>query len=162
MPYKIQRPNQYQFFTVGWAQPIQLVNLCISSLGQLYQTQAARDAVRQQFTNSLSAVVQEDLRFPETGFRVFALSAELKPLWEALMEAFDTKNRIIETEEETRPSTTEVVSATRRVDDSTVAIRSELANLLKALQDGAGYYNRERFEEQMAWTQPAATTSRTT
>jgi len=104
----------------------------------------------------LSSVVAEDLRFPETGYRVYVMSAVLKPLYEALMKSFDTKNRIIETEEESRPSSLEVANATQRVDDATVAIRSQLQGLITELQNGNGYYDRSSFEAIMPWVAPAA------
>lgn len=136
-----------------------LLNLCVSSLGELFQTQAARDTVRNQFANVLSAAVTENQRFPETGFRVYVNSPVLKPIYEALMKSFDTKNRIIETEEELRPTASEVANATQRVDDATVGIRSQIQALQSSLQNGDGYFNRASFEMLMAWTAPAAGTA---
>lgn len=136
-----------------------LLNLCVSSLGELFQTQAARDTVRNQFANVLSAAVTENQRFPETGFRVYINSPVLKPIYEALMKSFDTKNRIIETEEELRPTASEVANATQRVDDATVGIRSQIQALQSSLQNGDGYFNRASFEMLMAWTAPAAGTA---
>jgi hypothetical protein len=133
-----------------------LLNLCVSSLGELFQTQAARDTVRNQFANVLSAAVTENQRFPEAGFRVYINSPVLKPIYEALMKSFDTKNRIIETEEELRPTASEVANATQRVDDATVGIRSQIQALLASLQNGDGYFNRSSFEMLMAWVTPAA------
>ncbi|WBG54323.1 coat protein [Piper chlorosis virus] len=156
MPYTVTNPNQYQYFATAWAPPKQLIDLCVSAQGQHYQTQSARDTVREQFSNILQSVVAEDLRFPEAGFRVFTLSAVLKPLFEALMKSFDTKNRIIETEEESRPTSTEVVTATQRVDDATVAIRSHIQAIVTELQNGNGYFNRAQFEAIIAWVAPAA------
>lgn len=136
-----------------------LLNLCVSSLGELFQTQAARDTVRNQFANVLSAAVTENQRFPETGFRVYVNSPVLKPIYEALMKSFDTKNRIIETEEELRPTASEVANATQRVDDATVGIRSQIQALQSSLQNGDGYFNRASFEMLMVWTAPAAGTA---
>jgi hypothetical protein len=138
---------------------VTLLNLCVSSLGELFQTQAARDTVRNQFANVLSAAVTENQRFPETGFRVYVNSPVLKPIYEALMKSFDTKNRIIETEEELRPTASEVANATQRVDDATVGIRSQIQALQSSLQNGDGYFNRASFEMLMAWTAPAAGTA---
>lgn len=131
------------------------MNLCVSAQGQLFQTQSARDTVREQFSNSLTSPVSTEVRFPDR-YMVYLGSAAVKPLFEALMQSTDTKNRIIETVEESRPSTAEVVNATQRVDDATVAIRSQLQELYTALQNGNGFYNRTSFEAQMPWVEPVA------
>nr|WIW79816.1 coat protein [Turnip vein-clearing virus] len=157
MSYNITNPNQYQYFAAVWAEPIPMLNQCMSALSQSYQTQAARDTVRQQFSNLLSAVVTPSQRFPETGSRVYVNSAVIKPLYEALMKSFDTRNRIIETEEESRPSASEVANATQRVDDATVAIRSQIQLLLSELSSGHGYMNRAEFEALLPWTTAPAT-----
>lgn len=73
------------------------------------------------------------------------------------MKSFDTKNRIIETEEESRPSASEVANATQRVDDATVAIRSQIQLLLNELSNGHGYMNRAEFEAILPWTTAPAT-----
>lgn len=134
-----------------------MLNQCVSALSQSYQTQAARDTVRQQFSNLSSTVVTPNQRFPETGFRVFINSAVIKPLYEALMKSLDTKNRILETEEESRPSASEVANATQRIDDATVAVRSQIQLLLNELSSGNGYMNRAEFEALMPWTTAPAT-----
>nr|CAJ13874.1 coat protein [Ribgrass mosaic virus] len=157
MSYNITSSNQYQYFAAVWAEPTPMLNQCVSALSQSYQTQAGRDTVRQQFSNLLSTVVAPNQRFPDTGFRVYVNSAVIKPLYEALMKSFDTKNRIIETEEESRPSASEVANATQRVDDATVAIRSQLQLLLNELSNGHGFMNRAEFEAIMPWTTAPAT-----
>lgn len=134
-----------------------MLNQCVSALSQSFQTQAGRDTVRQQFSNLLNTVVAPNQRFPDTGFRVYVNSAVIKPLYEALMKSFDTKNRIIETEEESRPSASEVANATQRVDDATVAIRSQIQLLLNELTNGHGYMNRAEFEAILPWTTAPAT-----
>nr|UOF93194.1 coat protein [Streptocarpus flower break virus] len=156
MSYVVVLPNQLQFFTNAWADPIQLMNLCSASLSQIFQTQAARDAVREQFGNTLRSVVTQTTRFPEAGFQVYINDAALKPLWENLLKSFDTKNRILETEEETRPSTAEVLNATQRVDDSTTAIRGALQRLSDELNRGSGYMNRTSFETILPWSAATA------
>jgi hypothetical protein len=67
------------------------------------------------------------------------------------MKAFDTKNRVLETEDVVKPSTSEVINATQRVDDSTVAIRSQLAELVTVLGQSSIYYNRRDFERVVTW-----------
>nr|ACV13193.1 coat protein [Ribgrass mosaic virus]ACV13197.1 coat protein [Ribgrass mosaic virus] len=157
MSYNITSSNQYQYFAAVWAEPTPMLNQCVSALSQSFQTQAGRDTVRQQFSNLLSAIVAPNQRFPDTGFRVYVNSAVIKPLYEALMKSFDTKNRIIETEEESRPSASEVANATQRVDDATVAIRSQIQLLLNELSNGHGYMNRAEFEAIVPWTTTPAT-----
>nr|UVK78389.1 MAG: coat protein [Plantago tobamovirus 1] len=157
MSYNITNPSQYQYFAAVWAEPVPMLNQCVSALSQSYQTQAARDTVRQQFSNLSSTVVTPNQRFPETGFRVFINSAVIKPLYEALMKSLDTKNRILETEEESRPSASEVANATQRIDDATVAVRSQIQLLLNELSSGNGYMNRAEFEALMPWTTAPAT-----
>lgn len=130
-----------------------LMSLCISAQGQLFQTQSARDTARDQFSGSFRALPAPNVRFPDNGFYVYVNNAKIKPIHSALLKAFDTKNRIIETEEETRPTNGEVMSATRRVDDATVAIRSELSALLNELQNGSGFFNRSSFETVVHWSE---------
>nr|AZF99049.1 orf4 [Ullucus tobamovirus 1] len=156
MSYVVTEPSQYQYLAAAWAQPLDLINLCSSALGQHFQTQAGRDVTREQFSNILQVVVSPSLRFPETGHRVFLLTPALKSVYESLMASFDTKNRIIEKEEEVRPSSSEVATAVRRVDDATVAIRSQVQALLSAVQTGVGFYDRTSFERLIPWTVPAA------
>lgn len=86
---------------------------------------------------------------------MFLLTPALKSVYESLMASFDTKNRIIEKEEEVRPSSSEVATAVRRVDDATVAIRSQVQALLSAVQTGVGFYDRTSFEQLIPWTAPA-------
>lgn len=87
------------------------------------------------------------------------MSPVMNPIYQALMKAFDTKNRIIETTEEAKPTTSEMLNATQRVDDATVAIRSQLEELLSALEQPSSYYNQSSFESGsgLVWTAaPAA------
>lgn len=89
---------------------------------------------------------------------MFIQDPVIRPIWNQLLKAFDTKNRILETEEEARPTASEVGNATQRVDDATVAIRSELANLQEALGKGSGFYDQASFEATsgLVWANPAA------
>nr|pir coat protein - tobacco mosaic virus (strain HR) [Tobacco mosaic virus] len=155
--YNITNSNQYQYFAAVWAEPTPMLNQCVSALSQSYQTQAGRDTVRQQFANLLSTIVAPNQRFPDTGFRVYVNSAVIKPLYEALMKSFDTRNRIIQTEEQSRPSASQVANATQRVDDATVAIRSQIQLLLNELSNHGGYMNRAEFEAILPWTTAPAT-----
>ncbi|ARI47181.1 CP [Hoya chlorotic spot virus] len=156
MVYQITSPNQVAYLTASWIPSVTLINLCNRGLGQLFQAQAARDVTREQFSNCLGVLVTEDTRFPETGFFVYLNDPVIKPIYEALMKSFDTKNRIIEVEEESRPGNGEIQSATRRVDDATVAIRSEIQNMLNVLVNGGAFYNRTSFERIFTWTEASS------
>lgn len=156
MPYAITSPNQVAYLGAAWADPIALQDLCTISLGNQFQTQNARTAVQQQFAEQFKTVPQINVRFTDgpSGFRVFRFNSSLDPLITALMGSFDTRNRIIEVDNAPSPSATEVVSATQRVDDATVNIRSCISNLLNELARGTGYLNTVSFEATsgLVWT----------
>lgn len=129
------------------------MSLCIKAQGELFQTQAARDSTRQQFAGSFTMLPTYNSRFPISGYYVYVNNAKIKPIYSALLKSFDTKNRVLETEEETRPTNGEIVSATQRVDDATVAIRSQLMALSNELQNGSGFFDRTSFETIVHWSE---------
>ena len=90
---------------------------------------------------------------------MYRYNAVLDPLVTALLGAFDTRNRIIEVENQANPTTAETLDATRRVDDATVAIRSAINNLVVELIRGTGSYNQSAFESTsgLVWTSGPAT-----
>ncbi|QOC69617.1 coat protein [Hoya necrotic spot virus] len=157
MTYTINSANQVVYMAASWVELKVLLNLCHSALGQLFQAQAARDVTREQFSSCVTVLITDVVRFPEKGFYVFIYDPVIRPIYEALLKSFDTKNRIIETEEESRPSGNEVQNATRRVDDATVAIRSELQNMITVLTNGGATFNRSSFENIVPWTDVAST-----
>lgn len=146
MSYTIATPSQFVFLSSAWADPIELINLCTNSLGNQFQTQQARTTVQRQFSEVWKPVPQVAVRFPDSGFKVYRYNAVLDPLVTALLGAFDTRNRIIEVENQANPTTAETLDATRRVDDATVAIRSAINNLVVELVKGTGLYNQSTFE----------------
>lgn len=153
MPYTLTSAKQIAFLTSSYADPSALINLCLSSQGNQFQTQNARTTVQQQFTDIWNTVPTVESRFPSGKFYVYRLDATIDPLVTSLLDAFDTRNRIIETESPANPTTTEVVNATQRVDDATVNIRSCISNLLNELRRGTGMLNQTTFESvsQLTW-----------
>lgn len=106
MPYTVSSPNQLVYFGSVWADPIALIDLCTVSLGNQFQTQNARTTVQQQFSDLFKTVPTRTIRFSdgENGFRVFRYNSTLDPLITALLNSFDTRNRIIETENPANPT----------------------------------------------------------
>lgn len=103
-----------------------------------------------------------DVRFPTGKWYVWYYSPVLSESFKQLMKAADTRNRILETEGQgSRPSGAEVETATRRVDDSTVAIREALDDLERQVLESNGVYNRETFEKEseLVWQDAAAASS---
>ena len=159
MSYSITTPSQFVFLSSAWADPIELINLCTNALGNQFQTQQARTVVQRQFSEVWKPSPQVTVRFPDSDFKVYRYNAVLDPLVTALLGAFDTRNRIIEVENQANPTTAETLDATRRVDDATVAIRSAINNLIVELIRGTGSYNRSSFESSsgLVWTSGPAT-----
>ncbi|BDB16633.1 coat protein [Scopolia mild mottle virus] len=154
MPYTIIAPNQFAYLTGSYANPVALIDLCNVSQGNQFQTQQARTTAQQQFTDVWKTVPTGDNRFPISTYLVYRLNSTIEPLVTALLNSFDTRNRIIETENPANPSTTEVVNATQRIDDATVNIRSCINNLMNELVRGTGFLNQASFEatSQLTWT----------
>ena len=133
MSYAITSPSQFVFLSSAWADPVELINICTNSLGNQFQTQQARTTVQQQFSEVWKPFPQSTVRFPDNVFKVYRYNAVIDPLITALLGTFDTRNRIIEVENQQSPTTAETLDATRRVDDATVAIRSAVNNSLTKL-----------------------------
>lgn len=153
MSYTISTPEQYAYFTASYADPIALMNLCNSALSNQFQTQNARTTVQQQFGDIWKNVPSVSVRFPETGFYVYRLDSTIEPLVTALLNAFDTRNRVIEVDNPSNPTTAETLNANQRIDDATVNIRACINNLMNPLNRGVGYLNRASFEatSQLTW-----------
>lgn len=112
-----------------------------------FQTQAGRDNIRKTLTSMVRSVASVNIRFPENP-QVFLLDPVVSQFYNAIIKATDTKNRIIEVENERAPSGGEIENVTRRVDDASVAIRVNVAELLAALGKIAGVYDRQLFEQE--------------
>jgi len=158
MPYTINSPSQFVYLSSAYADPVQLINLCTNALGNQFQTQQARTTVQQQFADAWKPVPSMTVRFPASDFYVYRYNSTLDPLITALLNSFDTRNRIIETENPVAPTSSEVANATQRVDDATVAIRACINNLMNELSKGTGMLNQSLFEtnSQLTWTTTAA------
>nr|UEP55431.1 coat protein [Tomato mosaic virus]UEP55432.1 coat protein [Tomato mosaic virus] len=158
MSYSITSPSQFVFLSSVTADPIKVLNVRTNSLGNQFQTQQARTTVQQQFTKVWKPFHQNTIRFPGDVYKVYRYNAVLDPLNTALLGSFDTRNRIIETEHQQKPTTAETLKATRRVNDTTVAIQSAINNLIKELVRGTGLYNQNTFESMsgLVWTSAPA------
>ncbi|AIA57393.1 coat protein [Plumeria mosaic virus] len=150
-----------QYFSRSYIPGVEFINLIISGLGQSFQTQSARDEFRAQLIGSYKVVVTSTVRFPENSIYLWANNPAIRPLLLAVFQALDTRNRIIEVESANaiNPTSSETREATRRVDDATVAVRSQLQLLFDALSGGTGLYDRKSFEEAsgLVWEEAAAT-----
>lgn len=146
MSYTITSPSQLAYLSHVWADPQELINICTDAAGEQFQTQQARTTVQRQLNGVWKTAPASNVRFPAVGYKVYRYNAVLDPLITALLGSFDTRNRIIEVENQQNPTTAETLDATRRVDDATVAIRSSLNNLLSELIRGTGCYNQATFE----------------
>nr|WLJ60133.1 MAG: coat protein [Piper chlorosis virus] len=146
MVYTLNNPNQLVYLTQSYANPVDLINLCNSALGNQFQTQNARTTVQKQFSDAWQSVPSLNVRFPPGVFYVFRYNMVIEPLVTALLNSFDTRNRIIEVEDQQSPTTTETINATRRVDDATVNIRSCISNLMNELSKGTGTVDQVSFE----------------
>ena len=104
MSYNITTPSQFVFLSSAWADPIELINLCTNALGNQFQTQQARTVVQRQFSEAWKPSPQVTVRFPASDFKVYRYNAVLDPLVTALLGAFDTRNRIIEVENQANPT----------------------------------------------------------
>ncbi|ADN93256.1 18 kDa coat protein [Frangipani mosaic virus] len=139
---------------------VDFIDLIISGLGQSFQTQSARDEFRSQLIGSYKVVVSKTVRFPENTIYLWANNPTIRPLLHAVFQALDTRNRIIEVESTNvvNPTSSETREATRRVDDATVAVRSQLQLLFDALSGGSGLYDRKAFEDAsgLVWEEAAA------
>lgn len=159
MPYTINSPSQFVYLSSAYADPVQLINLCTNALGNQFQTQQARTTVQQQFADAWKPVPSMTVRFPASDFYVYRYNSTLDPLITALLNSFDTRNRIIEVDNQPAPNTTEIVNATQRVDDATVAIRASINNLANELVRGTGMFNQAGFDTAsgLVWTTTPAT-----
>ncbi|AYQ58960.1 CP [Brugmansia latent virus] len=157
MSYTITTPSQIAYLGAAWADPLMLINLCTSSQGNQFQTQNARTTVQQQFADIWKVAPAVNVRFPEAEFKVYRYNPVLDQLISALLNSFDTRNRVIEVENPQNPTTTETMSATQRVDDATVNIRACIVNLMNELVRGTGMLNRTQFESTsgLIWTATA-------
>lgn len=149
MSYSNVSPLNLVYLANAWVPAYDFINTVISGIGQSFQTQSARDEFRAQIIGLYRTVATPSVRFPERNFFVWSNNPTLRPILLALFQALDTRNRILEVEatNSANPTSTETREATRRVDDATVAIRSQLQLLFEQLQGGTGVYNRATFEE---------------
>uniref|UniRef100_A0AB39BZS8 Capsid protein n=1 Tax=Jand tobamovirus 1 TaxID=3238876 RepID=A0AB39BZS8_9VIRU len=148
MSYQVSRVSQLPYLAEAWVEYENFSTLLKNLKAQPFQTQQARQRALDLF-NTFSKVPMKNVRFPAGKWYVWYYSPELSESFKLLMKAADTRNRILETEgQSSRPSGAEVETATRRVDDSTVAIREALDDLERQILFANGVYDRETFESE--------------
>lgn len=148
-------------FSANWASYRKLVDLLRNVSSESFQTQAGRDAVRVMLSGSVQRLVDENSRFPANDFLVYMADPVISQYFLALLQSTDTKNRIIEVENERAPSNGEIENATRRVDDASVAIRKNIEALMQALSSLTAVYDRAKFESDfdLTWGTAGASSS---
>nr|ADF47092.1 coat protein [Tobacco mosaic virus] len=146
MYHSNRTPSQFVFLSSAWADPIELINLSTNALPNQLQTLQARSVVQRQFSDLWKPSPLVTVTNPDSLFKVYTYNAVLEALVTALLGAFDTRNRIIEVENQANPTTAETLDATRRVDDATVAITSAIFNLIVELIRPTGSNNRSSNE----------------
>nr|WCD42516.1 coat protein [Hibiscus latent Hawaii virus] len=152
MPYSNITTLNLIYSTGTFAPYDVFLEILIKSRENSFQTQAGRDTLRQQLVGALQVVAGRNFRFPANNTYVWSRNPTLSPVFEALLKATDTKNRIIEVEQDSsRPTTAETLNATQRVDDATVAIHNEIDRILSLLQGGTALYDRANFESASGW-----------
>ncbi|AEF01561.1 coat protein [Passion fruit mosaic virus] len=146
MPYQPVSLQTLPWLSANWADYKTLLSVLRATSATSFQTQAGRDSIRSQLAGCVSELVQVNVRFPER-YLVYVNDPSISDVWGALLKATDTKNRIIEVDNERNPSNNEIESVTRRVDDASVAIRINVERLLKLLGEVHGVYDRALFEQ---------------
>lgn len=159
MPYVGVSTRSLALLTPSFVKYVDVLSLIQSILGsQSFQTQNGRDQLRSQLAGLLTAPATRDIRFPEETVFIRVFDSVIEPLWLSVLAATDTRNRIIEEQMVQGPTTPEVLNATKRVDDATVACRTALSKLRSGISDNLDTvcYDRAKFELELgsAWLQP--------
>jgi len=152
-------PSNLALFTNNYASFMDFSNYLSSAVSAAFQTQNGRDTVRQTIGGFLSGPVGINSRFPETGFYVYLNHPTIMPLYDALMSSLDTRNRVIEVNEPSNPTTSETLNATKRTDDASVASRSNLSRLKEVIDSGVGVFDRALFESSNGLTWATSSSS---
>lgn len=159
MAYNVTSINQLQYLTNRYVEYYTFSSTLLSAQTNSFQTQSGRDELRAMLVNSVVRVPEPAVRFPENKFFVYLNHPSVLPVWSALLQSTDTRNRIIETDaQNVNPSTAEQLNAVRRVDDASTAIHNNIEQLQNLLNRGEGVFDRATFESVsgLVWTAPAA------
>nr|BDB08177.1 coat protein [Kyuri green mottle mosaic virus]BDB08180.1 coat protein [Kyuri green mottle mosaic virus] len=133
-------------------------NLLVSAQGGALQTQNGKDILRESLTGLLTSVASLNSRFPANEFYVWSRESRIAAIIDSLLSALDSRNRAIEVENPSNPSTGEALNATKRNDDASTAAHNDIPLLLAALNDGVGVFDSASFESAfgLTWTASAA------
>ncbi|BAF37647.1 18 kDa coat protein [Cucumber mottle virus] len=162
MAYSPITPTNLSLFSSNYVPFTEFYNYLVTAQGEAFQTQQGRDSVRDSLSGFFSSPVSPTVRFPDGVFYVFLGNPVLDPLFKALLQSLDTRNRVIEVDNPSNPTTAESLNAVQRTDDSTVSSRVGLINLRAAITQGNGVVNRSIFESSngLTWATSGSSSSK--
>lgn len=162
MAYTPITPTNLPLFSSNYVPYTEFYNYLVSAQGEAFQTQQGRDAVRTTLSGFFTSPVSPTVRFPDGPFFIFLGNPVLDPLFKALLQSLDTRNRVIEVDNPSNPTTAESLNAIQRTDDSSVSSHVGLVNLRAAIAQGNGVVNRSIFESSsgLTWAASSASTSK--
>lgn len=161
MPYSTSGIRSLPAFSKSFFPYLDLYNLLITNQGAALQTQNGKDILRESLVGLLSTVASPTSQFPSGVFYVWSRESRIAALLDSLFAALDSRNRAIEVENPSNPSTGEALNAVKRNDDASTAAHSDIPQLLVALNEGAGVLDRASFESAfgLVWTAGSSTSS---
>lgn len=162
MAYSPITPTNLQLFSCNYVPYVDFCNYLIVAQGEAFQTQQGRDNVRKTLAGFYTSPVSPSVRFPESSFYVYLGNPVLSPLMKALLQSLDNRNRVIEVDNPSNPTTAESLNAVQRTDDASVSAHVGLANLRNSIEQGNGVFNRALFESSfgLTWTASSASSSK--
>nr|BDB08183.1 coat protein [Kyuri green mottle mosaic virus] len=159
MSYSISSFRSLPAFTKSFYPFIDFYNLLVSSQGGALQTQNGKDISRESLNGLLTSVASPKSRFPADEAFVWSRESRIAAILDSLLSALDSRNRAIEVENPSNPSTGEALNATKRNDDASTAAHNDIPLLLAALNDGVGVFDVASFESAFGLTWTASSTS---
>lgn len=160
MVYTVTSVNQLHYLTNRYVDYFTFVSSLLSVQTNSFQTQSGRDELRTMLVNSVISVPAVNTRFPVDKFYIYINHPSVLPVWSALLQSTDTRNRIIENEGQNQnPTTAEQLNAVRRVDDASTAIHNNIEQLQSLLNRAEGVFDQATFENVsgLVWTASVAT-----
>jgi len=145
MAYTPINDNTIVIFSNAWFDASNLLNILNNALGDSFQVQINRTDLANLIRGAMVSVVNATTRFPERTY-IYRYDDQIKVAVNNVLGAVDTKNRVVEVADGSAPSANVELNAVRRTDDSTVATRNAIQNLLDLIIQKTGFYNRTTFE----------------
>jgi len=154
MAYTPINDNTIVLFSNAWFEASNLLNILNNALGDSFQVQVNRTDLANLLRGAMVSVVNATTRFPDRTY-VYRYDDQIKVAVNNILSAVDTKNRVVEVADGSAPSANVELNAVRRTDDSTVATRNAIINLMDLLIQKTGYYGRLSFESAfgLTWTE---------